>query len=75
VGERVPGGGEVVAQAASAFSDAFTLTNTVALGIALAAAAAVLAFSRRRGDEGVGDEAIDGYDFDQLAVAAGDMRE
>jgi hypothetical protein len=75
VGERVPGGGEVVAQAASAFSDAFTLTNTVALGIALAAAAAVLAFSRARGGEGVGDEAIDGFDFDQLAVAAGDVRE
>jgi hypothetical protein len=35
----------------------------------------VLAFSRGRGDEGVGDEAIDGYDFDQLAVAAGDVRE
>ena len=47
VAERVPGGGEVVAQAASAFTDAFTLTNTVAVGIALAAAAAVLAFSRR----------------------------
>ncbi|HEY6414582.1 MAG TPA: DHA2 family efflux MFS transporter permease subunit, partial [Acidimicrobiales bacterium] len=56
IAERIPGGGgggEVVAQAASAFTNAFTLTNTVAMGIALAAAAAVLAVSRRSGGDTV----------------------
>ncbi|HET6950704.1 MAG TPA: MFS transporter [Acidimicrobiales bacterium] len=80
IGARVPGGSEVVAQAASAFSDAFTLTNAVAVGIALAAAGAVLAFSRRRGDDEVHDVDIDvdidvDVDVDQLAVTAGYVRE
>jgi DHA2 family multidrug resistance protein-like MFS transporter len=75
IGDGVPGGREVVTQAASAFTDAFTLTNTVAVGIALAAAAAVLVVSRRRGGEPAVDEAIEDYDLDLLAVAAGDVGE
>jgi predicted MFS family arabinose efflux permease len=80
IAERVPaGGGEVLARASSAFTDAFTLTNTVALGIALAAAAAVLVVSRRAGREPVEgdavDEAIEDYELELLPVAAGEMRE
>jgi hypothetical protein len=77
IAERVPGGGEVVARAASAFTDAFTLTNRVAVGIALAAAAAVLVFSPgRRSPEP--DEAIDlrgdvdGLDLLPAAADVGD---
>jgi MFS transporter, DHA2 family, multidrug resistance protein len=77
IAERVPGGGEVVARAASAFTDAFILTNRVAVGIALAAAAAVLVFSPgRRSPEP--DEAIDlrgdvdGLDLLPAAADVGD---
>jgi hypothetical protein len=65
VAERVPGGAAVVGRAASAFTDAFTLTNTVAVGIALAAAAAVLLFSPGRTRSEPDD--ADDVDFD-LAV-------
>jgi len=79
IADRVPGGGEVAAEAASAFTDAFTLTNTVAVGIALAAAAAVLAFSRRPGGEPAADQAIedaaDEYGPELARVPAGDMGE
>jgi EmrB/QacA subfamily drug resistance transporter len=47
VAAQIPGGQEIVTRAASAFSDAFRLTNVVAVGIVLLAAGAVLAFSRR----------------------------
>jgi EmrB/QacA subfamily drug resistance transporter len=74
IGDRVPGGGEVVARAASAFTDAFTLTNTVAVGIALAAAAAVLASSRRRaGEPVVEEEATDEYDLELLPAGVGEV--
>ncbi len=75
VAASVPGGGQVVAHAASAFTDAFTFTNTVALGIALAAAASVLAFSRRRGSEPAVDDTIEDFDFDLVPVAAAEARE
>ena len=80
IAERVPGGGEVVAQAASAFTNAFTLTNTVAMGIALAAAAAVLAVSRRSaGDtveaDVVDDDAIEAHDLELVPIGAAEMRE
>jgi EmrB/QacA subfamily drug resistance transporter len=75
VAARVPGGGRVVAHAASAFTDAFTFTNTVALGIALAAAVGVLAFSRRRGSEPAVEDTIGDFDFDLVPVAAGEVRE
>ncbi|MGH9287263.1 MAG: MFS transporter [Acidimicrobiales bacterium] len=78
IADRVPGGGDVVAQAASAFTNAFTLTNTVAAGIALAAAAAVLAVSRRGGRETVEDDAIEEiekYDLELVPAGALEMRE
>jgi EmrB/QacA subfamily drug resistance transporter len=51
VAGRIPGGDAVTAQAASAFTDAFTLVNSVSVGIAVAAAAAVLYVGRRRRHE------------------------
>jgi EmrB/QacA subfamily drug resistance transporter len=80
VAGRLPNGGEqVVAHAASAFTDAFTLVNSVALGISLAAAAAVLAL-RRRGEDDAGEEPV-ADDFDEFdlvlepAGASSDARE
>lgn len=53
VAAQVPSGGAVKAHAAIAFTDAFTVTSMVSIGIVLAAAAAVLFFSRaRRPDTG-----------------------
>jgi MFS transporter, DHA2 family, integral membrane protein len=82
VAQHVPGGGEVVSQAASAFTDAFTLTNRVALAIALTAAAAVLTVLRPRAGEPATDEAGDDVDdFDRFelglepAGASADARE
>jgi MFS transporter, DHA2 family, integral membrane protein len=76
IAERLPGGGgDVMAQAASAFTNAFTLTNTVAVGIALAAAAAVLAVSRRTRREPVEDAAFEDYELELVPVGAGEMRE
>jgi Na+/melibiose symporter-like transporter len=73
VAAGISGGGRVTAQAASAFTDAFTMVNTVAVGIALAAAAAVLAFSRRRGDEPAVEESIEDVaeEYDLELVPAG----
>jgi hypothetical protein len=45
---RIPGGEALAAQAASAFTDAFTLVITVSVGIALAAAVTILVVWRRR---------------------------
>ena len=74
IAERVPGGADVATRAASAFADAFTLTNAVALGIALAAAVAVLAFSRRdRREPGLDDEAVEVYDLDLVTAGAVDV--
>lgn len=67
VAGHVPGGNEVVARAASAFTDAFRLTNAVAVGIVLAAAGAVVVFSRRRQPEAV-VEVFDDYEY-QLALS------
>jgi EmrB/QacA subfamily drug resistance transporter len=79
IADRVPGGGEVAAQATAAFTDAFTLTNTVAVGIAVAAAVGVLAFSRRRGGEPVAervfDDAVDEYGLELMPVPVGDVRD
>ena len=47
---RIPGGGALAAQAASAFTDAFILVNTISIGIALAAAATILVVWRRGGE-------------------------
>lgn len=74
ISASIPGAGEVAARAGAAFTDAFSLANSVALAIALSAAAAVLAFGRRRADETILDEPIDalvdGYDV-ALAPAGG----
>ena len=45
---RIPGGEALAAQAASAFTDAFKLVNSISVGIALAAAATILVVWRRR---------------------------
>jgi MFS transporter, DHA2 family, multidrug resistance protein len=60
---RIPGGDALASQAASAFTDAFKLANTLSVGIALAAAAAILVVWRRPrrepAIENVEDEAAD----------------
>jgi DHA2 family multidrug resistance protein-like MFS transporter len=79
VAGRLPNEEQVVAHAASAFTDAFTLVNSVALGIALAAAAAVLALRRRGEDDPGEDRVVDDFDdFDLVLEPAGassDVRE
>ena len=45
---RIPGGDALSAQAASAFTDAFTLVCSISVGITLAAAAAILVVWRPR---------------------------
>jgi EmrB/QacA subfamily drug resistance transporter len=75
VADGVPGGAQVVAEASSAFTDAFTLANSVALGITLAAAAAVLAFSRRGGGGPVVDEGVEDYDDLGLLPVGADARD
>lgn len=50
-GDGAPAGDALTAQAAAAFTEAFTMTNGIAVGIALAAAGVVLGFSRRRRPE------------------------
>src|SRR4029077_13123389 len=42
IAARIPGGDILAAHAASAFTDAFTLVNTVSVGILLAASAGIL---------------------------------
>jgi hypothetical protein len=69
----IPGGEQLVARASSAFTDAFTLTNKVAIGIALAAAAVVLLFARRGGELPAESGA---ENLEELAVVGvDDMRE
>jgi MFS transporter, DHA2 family, multidrug resistance protein len=48
IASRIPGGDALAAQAASAFTNAFTLVSGLSVGVALAAAAAVLVVGRRR---------------------------
>jgi DHA2 family multidrug resistance protein-like MFS transporter len=79
VADRVPAGGDVVAQASSAFTHAFTVANSVALGLAIAAAAAVLILRRPSTGTPTESEApaqVDDYDL-QLAAAgaAADARD
>jgi DHA2 family multidrug resistance protein-like MFS transporter len=71
--QGLPGGEALAAQAASAFTDAFAMTSVVSVGIALAAAGAVLAFSRRRRTEPALDDdelqrAIDEYGLEPVRV-------
>ncbi|HEX6312937.1 MAG TPA: MFS transporter [Acidimicrobiia bacterium] len=77
VAEGIPGGEALTAQAASAFTDAFNLANGISVGIALAAAAAVLAVTRRRREpvpeniEAIAEE----YDLALVPVRAREVRE
>jgi hypothetical protein len=78
VANGLPSGSEVTAQAATAFTDAFTMVNGVAVGIALAAAATVLAVTRRR-REPVVEESVEGsfdtYDLALIPVPVDEVRE
>jgi DHA2 family multidrug resistance protein-like MFS transporter len=79
IAAAIPGAGEVSARAGAAFTDAFTLANSVAVAIALSAAAAVLAFGRLRTDETIVDEPIDalldGYGAALAPVGGAEVRE
>jgi DHA2 family multidrug resistance protein-like MFS transporter len=81
VADVAPGGTEVTAQAATAFTDALNLVNMVSVAIALGAAAAVLALWRRR-DRDPGDEPVEdvmaefeGYDVELVPVRVGRARD
>jgi EmrB/QacA subfamily drug resistance transporter len=63
VASTMPGGGVVKAHAASAFADAFNVASAVSMGIAVAAAAGVLLFARRRGQDTL-TEPVDDLSFD-----------
>ena len=65
---QVPAGDAVRAQAASAFTDAFVLTSVVSVGIVLAAAVAVLFFSRPSRPETVEEIADDAFELDFAMV-------
>jgi MFS transporter, DHA2 family, multidrug resistance protein len=52
---RIPGGDALAAQAASAFTDAFTLVCSISVGVALAAAATILVVWRPRREPVVED--------------------
>jgi MFS transporter, DHA2 family, multidrug resistance protein len=79
VAGSIPDGNALVTQAGTAFTDAFTVANTVSVGIALAAAAGVLAFWRRRDDEAVVDEPIETvaeeFGLELIPVSVGEVRE
>jgi EmrB/QacA subfamily drug resistance transporter len=69
VAHSVPAGAVVQARAAEAFTNAFNVASAVSIGIALAAAAAVLWFSRRT-DEEV-EVMTDGFDLEPALVPVG----
>jgi MFS transporter, DHA2 family, multidrug resistance protein len=72
VADRLPGGDQVVAPAASAFTDAFTMANSMALGVALFAAAAVLILRRPGTGEPATNQAPEGVDdYDPALEPAG----
>jgi MFS transporter, DHA2 family, multidrug resistance protein len=79
VADGVPGGGALTTETAQAFTDAVNLANSVSVGIALGAAAALLFIWRRRRGEAVADEPVGDYvgDLeDELApVPAGSARQ
>jgi EmrB/QacA subfamily drug resistance transporter len=75
VAQTVPGANDIAARAAAAFTDAFTVANSVAVALALTAAAVVLVAARRRpGDTADADvvdtetvELTDGFEPELLA--------
>jgi EmrB/QacA subfamily drug resistance transporter len=70
----VANGDTLTARATEAFTDAFTVANAVSVGIALAAAATVLFFSRRRPESAI-DASIEEFEefeeFDRAPVPVG----
>ena len=80
VAGSVPGGSVVRSRAAAAFTDGFNVASAVSAAITLAAAVAVLVYSRQRRDETVGElvEVVDEYpdnDYALAPVGAGRTRE
>ena len=74
----LPGGSELTARAATAFTDAFTLVNGVSVGIALVAAATVLVFSRRGHEPAVEEsfeESLEASNLALVPVRVGEVRE
>lgn len=69
-----PGGTELKARAADAFTNGFNLASSVSVGIALAVAAAVLVASRRRREPQLEDD-IDLLELELVPIGAGDPRE
>jgi MFS transporter, DHA2 family, integral membrane protein len=55
IASRIPGGEALAAQAASAFTDAFTLVSSISAGIALATAAAILVVWRHQREPAIED--------------------
>jgi DHA2 family multidrug resistance protein-like MFS transporter len=70
VAGSVPGGSVVRARAAAAFTDGFNVASAVSAAIALAAAVAVLLYSRQRRDETVEElvEVVDEYPEPEYAL-------
>jgi hypothetical protein len=67
----VANGDALTARATEAFTDAFTVANGVSVGIALAAAATVLFFSRRRPEQAI-DASIEEFEaFEEFEVFDG----
>jgi MFS family permease len=71
VASQVPAGAAVRAQAAVAFTDAFTLTSMVSIGIVVAGAVAVLLFSRTRRTDTVDETADPLLEFEPALVPVG----
>jgi EmrB/QacA subfamily drug resistance transporter len=70
----VANGDTLTARATEAFTDAFTVANAVSVGIALAAAATVLFFSRRRPESAINasiEEFEEFEEFDRAPVPVG----
>lgn len=68
----LPAGGGLLHEAATAFTDAFTLANRISVGLAVGAAAVVLVASRRRAKADDRDQLIDVVDLTPAAAAAGE---
>jgi DHA2 family multidrug resistance protein-like MFS transporter len=77
VADGAPGGAAVTTEAARAFTDAFNLANGIAVGVALAAAAAVLVATGRRREPAVEDvvDLAEEYDLALVPVPSGEARE
>jgi MFS transporter, DHA2 family, integral membrane protein len=78
VAQQAPAAAErLMAEASTAFTDAFLVANRVAVGIVVAAAVAVLAFARNRpaGSAEVAEDVFDDADLDLAVATAGELRD